>query len=386
MKNKKELPSTLDGWYLLLNSIYLDRNFYRDSSSIFSHLVEIVGSLSLLATEKTKPGIEPEQYIPKALAWWMALCGKLGVRSVEDMLWTKFPAVCSYCHLKVHKQSPCREKKKTPPSPNWPRLIELGQSNASSRPIALDGWFDMFAGIYPSSDTEQYPATFGRFSEEVGEVAEAVRVFPVAPGYFLSEGADLFAWLMHLHGVVSAKNEAQGKPRLPTLQQGLAEMYPGVCKDCERRVCTCPPILPKTLGRIAHEVPSSGSPFAPGGALLSTSEALALFSLGVREVTLGNARIPVSDDLIRGIHSLVVAVQGQLTAQNAVMAGVSVNVRETLSTVQESADAQRLTQEQIGALVAAFEEMPTPARNVVLNVLSNIAAAPWTAALMELLK
>ena len=363
MTSKKELPNTLDGWYLLVNSIYLDRNFYRDPSSIFAHLVEVVGSLSLLATEKTKPRIEPEQYIPKALAWWMALCGKLGVRSVDDMLWTKFPGVCSYCHFEVHKQSPCREKKKTPPSPNWPRLIELGQSNVSSRPTTLDGWLEMFARIYPSSDTEQYPATFGRFSEELGEVAEAVRVFPVAPGYFLSEGADLFAWLMHLHGVVSAKNEAQGKPRLPQLQQGLGEMYPGVCRDCGSSVCTCPPILPKTLGRIAHEVPSSESPFVPGGALLSTSEALALFTLGAREVSLGTTRIPVSDDLVRGIHSLVVSVQRQLTAQNALMAGVSAEVRETLSAVEDSADAQRLTQEQLAALVVAFQEMPTPARN-----------------------
>jgi hypothetical protein len=42
----------------------------------------------------------------------------------------------------------------------------------------------MFASIYPASDTEQYPATFGRFAEEMGETAEAIRVFPVAPGYF----------------------------------------------------------------------------------------------------------------------------------------------------------------------------------------------------------
>lgn len=386
MGSNPDLPKTLDGWYLLVNSIYLDRNFYRDPSSIFSHLVEVVGSLSLLATEKTKTGIEPERYIPKALAWWMALCGKVGVRSVEDMLWAKFPAVCSYCQLKVHKRSLYREKKRTPPSPNWQRLVEIGDSNVLLRPGALDSWLEMFATIYPSSDTEQYPATFGRFSEEVGEIAEAVRVFPVAPGYFLSEAADLFAWLMHLHGVVSAKNESQGKPRLPFLQQGLTEMFPGMCKDCERRVCTCPPILPKTLGRIAHEVPTSANPFAPGGALLSTSEALALFSLGTREVTLGNARIPVTDDLVRGIHSLVVAVRDQLAGQQDVIAGVSTSIKETLAKVQESANAHRLTQEQITSLVAAFQEMPSPSRNVVLNVLSNIAAAPWAAVLMELLK
>ena len=51
MNGKNDLPNTLDGWYLLVNSIYLDRNFYRDPSSIFAHLVEVAGGLSLLATE-----------------------------------------------------------------------------------------------------------------------------------------------------------------------------------------------------------------------------------------------------------------------------------------------------------------------------------------------
>src|ERR1051325_3558351 len=148
MKEPTPIPSTLDGWYLSINSIYLDRNFYRDASSIFTHLVEIVGSLSLLATEKTKPAVDPERYIPKALAWWMALCGKVGVRSVENMLWAKFPGVCSYCHLKVHERLRCLEKKRTPPSPNWLRLAELGEENASLRPKTLDAWREMFSRIY----------------------------------------------------------------------------------------------------------------------------------------------------------------------------------------------------------------------------------------------
>jgi hypothetical protein len=380
------LPETLDRWYLSVNSIYLDRNFYRDASSIFTHLVEIVGSLSLLATEKTKPAVDPERYIPKALAWWMALCGKVGVRSVENMLWAKFPGVCSYCHRNVHERMLCLEKKRTPPSPDWQRLAELGEQNASLRPKTLDDWLAMFARIYPASDTEQYPATFGRFSEELGELAEAVRVFPVAPGYFLSEGADLFAWLMHLHGIVSAKNHANGRARLPGLQQGLAEMYPGRCNDCDRPVCSCPPILPKTLGRIANEVPTTGSPFAPGGALLSTSEALALFSIGAREVLVGASSVPVTEDLVRGIHSLVAAIRTELQLQRNKLTNVSNNVYEMLARVQESADSQRLTQEQITELTTALQSMPSEARSIVMNILGNIAAAPWTEALMFLLK
>jgi NTP pyrophosphatase (non-canonical NTP hydrolase) len=35
-----------------------------------------------------------------------------------------------------------------------------------------------------------------RLSEELGELAEAIRVLPVAPQYFVSEAPDVFAWLM----------------------------------------------------------------------------------------------------------------------------------------------------------------------------------------------
>ena len=60
----------------------------------------------------------------------------------------------------------------------------------------------MFAEIYPVTAVEVYPATIGRFTEELGELAEALRAAPVAPGYFLSEGADVFAWLMHLQNLI----------------------------------------------------------------------------------------------------------------------------------------------------------------------------------------
>jgi hypothetical protein len=43
-------------------------------------LVEVIGGLSLLASQKKKLGLTPENFIPKAFAWWMAICGKVGVK------------------------------------------------------------------------------------------------------------------------------------------------------------------------------------------------------------------------------------------------------------------------------------------------------------------
>src|SRR5712692_6645083 len=87
----------MDEWHKAINYIYADRNFYRDPTSLLAHLVEVVGGLSQLASGKKKAGPTAESFLPKALAWWFALCGKLGVTSVADLLWLKFPGVCPYC-------------------------------------------------------------------------------------------------------------------------------------------------------------------------------------------------------------------------------------------------------------------------------------------------
>jgi len=41
----------------------------------------------------------------------------------------------------------------------------------------------MFSNLYPAQQTEDYGPSFGRLSEELGELAESLRVFPAAPGY-----------------------------------------------------------------------------------------------------------------------------------------------------------------------------------------------------------
>jgi pyrimidine deaminase RibD-like protein len=133
---------TLDQWYVSLNSTYFHRNFDRRPSDICLHLVEVIGGLSLLASEKSKPGVDKEAQVPKALAWWLSLCGKVGVRSVEAMLWDKFPRLCPYCQRSTHAQEECAEKKAANPGPPWEVLARLGEK--SERPTTLGGWQRMF--------------------------------------------------------------------------------------------------------------------------------------------------------------------------------------------------------------------------------------------------
>lgn len=376
----------LDEWYLSINRIYLDRNFYRDEFSVFAHLVEVVGGLSLLASNKRKHQITPEKFIPKAIAWWMTLCGKMGVRSVEDMLWQKFPGVCTYCHKKPHRYDECIEIKKYDPSPNWKKLNELSKVNLKSKPSSLGEWLNMFAEIYPVVGLEEFPATFARFSEELGELAEALRVFPIAPGYFLSEASDVFAWLMHLQLLVYDKQSINAKDRGDLFAQTFLVAYRDCCSACGNSVCTCPPILQGTKGRIAHDLPLEIASFSDAGAILSTAEAFELFELGSRSIVIGDSKIEVTLELIKDINITVGKLAEYVAQTKEISEHIDFNTLQTFQEIRNLTSKQRITQSSIEDLTRIISALPSESRNVALGFLTNISAGPWVTALIEAVK
>lgn len=294
IRSCKELPATarveesfitantnrdLDEWYRTINHIYWNRNFYRGTASIFTHLVEVVGGLSLLASDKKKKGVLPENFLPKAFAWWMSLCGKLGVKSVADMVWRKFPSVCPYCLETTHKPQECLEIRSARPGPDWEALGRFAAERAQYRPTGLPAWQRLFAVIYPPHQTESYGSIFARLMEELGELSEAIRVFTAAPGYLLSEAADVFAWLMHLQNLIELRQGIRKAEQGISLARALCMAYPDRCLYCNSLACTCPPILTGTVGRIAHEVPTSAGSFSVGGSFMTPDMPMTVFHL-----------------------------------------------------------------------------------------------------------
>jgi pyrimidine deaminase RibD-like protein/NTP pyrophosphatase (non-canonical NTP hydrolase) len=272
----------IDDWYKTLNFIYADRNFHRDALAIYAHLTEVVGGLSQLASEKKKvradgTSIRGDEFMPKALAWWFTLCGKLGVSSAGELLWLKFPGVCPYCHKETdHDTSACQKIKSRNPNPDWAELRRIGRMR--KRPQRLADWQRMFRQIYKPHHKPDFQSSFARLTEELGELAEAVRVFPAAPGYFLSEAADVFAWLMNIQNNVDLRDDRELADYGISLERRLCEAYPNICTDCHRGRCSCPPILEATIGRIAHEVPEEHGLFDPAAMFMRPDKARALFS------------------------------------------------------------------------------------------------------------
>lgn len=262
---------SIDDWHLSINSIYWNRNFQRDANAVFTHLVELVGSLSVLVSKKQET--DPKaiaKVTSKAVAWWLALCGQVGIASASRLLWNKFPGVCPYCRVKPHDEDECTQRKMQSRGPDWIELRRVGENNIRNQPQRLSEWQQMFSAIYPPVSTEGYTKTFAKLTEEMGELAEAIRVFSAEPGYFLSEAADVFAWLMKLNNLVEAKLPRSERGLL--LESAMADSYPARCRDCNSGVCSCPPILASTIGRIAHEVPDDFVSFSDGGVYLTAEK------------------------------------------------------------------------------------------------------------------
>jgi pyrimidine deaminase RibD-like protein/NTP pyrophosphatase (non-canonical NTP hydrolase) len=266
---------TLDQLYRSTNKTYWNQNYHRDSSSIFTHLVEVVGGLSALASNKKKSSVNPETHIAKAFGWWFALCGKLGIKSVEQMIWDKFPGVCAYCHQQPHDPDICLHLKAKSGGPNWSMLSKIG--DRSMRPARIGLWQASFSKVYPAQQTEEYGPSFARLAEELGELAEAIRVFRSEPGYVLSEAADVFAWLMHIQNISDTKANVIPTDRGNALEAALARLYPGGCAECRNVICNCPPILSSTIGRIAHEVPALRGSYGSEGRFMSADVASSFF-------------------------------------------------------------------------------------------------------------
>ena len=338
-----------------------------------------------MASSKTKPGVDPEDYLAKALAWWLTLCGRMGIRSVEDMVWRKFPYACPYCELRGHNDDVCGPIKLAHTPPDWAKLRDIGRAHKDDRPHSLGEWLQMFTTIYPVQQTETYERVFARFSEELGELAEATRLFQIAPGYFFSEASDFFAWLMHLHAFYYRQEKLFSNSVFARIEANMHENYPDACPDCERQLCSCPPVLRKTVGRIAHDMPvaEDGENYAP---VLSFAEAMEVFELSSSRIKLADQEIEVDEKLIKEIHQTVVDLRERFLESAGLRVQESNVLLATLDNVRQLAEAERATQESIDALSQAIARLPNEKRSFVLDLLISTTGSVWASALVAAVK
>ena len=224
----------LDDLYKMVAYTYADKNMSRTAAATFAHFVEVCGMLTIHDRKKKREGFEVTDALCKALGWYFPLLAKMRIRSAEELIFRKFPSVCPYCRSAPHKEAECKLVKGTNPTVNHALVGRFFQKNWESRPIGLDEWQEMFQSIYPRSLDEHGRSTIGLL-EELGELAEAVRVFEVHPKYFLGEAADTFSYIMGIaneHAIRVAQDGGQF-----SFEAEFLARYPGLCSQCGSKVC-----------------------------------------------------------------------------------------------------------------------------------------------------
>jgi NTP pyrophosphatase (non-canonical NTP hydrolase) len=207
--------------------------------------------LTIHDRKKKREGLDVTDALCKALGWYFPLLAKMRIRSVEELVFRKFPRVCPYCRSAPHREADCKLVKGTSPTVNHDELAKYFEANWETRPVGLNDWQEMFQKIYPRSLEEHGRSTIGLL-EELGELAEAVRVFEVHPRYFLGEAADTFSYLMGIANEHSIRLAQDGEKF--DFESEFLSRYPGLCGQCGSKVCSCPAVPAATIGRMAKEL------------------------------------------------------------------------------------------------------------------------------------
>ncbi len=217
----------------------------RSMSASFAKLLETAGMLTIHHSNKVRAGFTVTDALCKMLNWYFAVLAKMRINSVEALIYRKYPYVCPYCLVAPHEASECKKTGDIGGHIDKLKLEAIRESTAK-RPSGLDAWQRMFKDIYPPPAADRSRNMLGLF-EELGELAEAVRVFDKKPGYFAGEAADTFSYLMCI------ANEHSERHGSFSFQAEFLSRYPGMCLECGARVCVCPAIPEATIGRMAKE-------------------------------------------------------------------------------------------------------------------------------------
>ncbi|WP_425615147.1 hypothetical protein NA78x_005044 [Anatilimnocola sp. NA78] len=253
MDKPSEITPALDDLYRMVASIYEEKNSQRPPTSTFAHFVETCGMLTIIDRKKKRDEITIVDALCKSLGWFFPLLARLRVTSVEELVYRKYPYACPYCRLVPHSDKQCKTTKGTEATLNHDALIVKYQENQHRRPSGLNEWQKMFDLIYPR---EASALGSGRSSlgllEEIGELAEAIRVFDKYPKYFAGEAADVFSYIMGVANEFQIKQEMEGGEF--DFEKEFLLRYPGLCLQCGYESCVCPSVPESTVGRLAKEL------------------------------------------------------------------------------------------------------------------------------------
>lgn len=155
-----------------------------------------------------------------ALSWSMAVANRLHI-DMQDMIWQRFPNLCSYCG---HKPCICKATK-----PKNRPVLKIG---SQPKDFSLANIQTMFEEIYPSADRTIDEAGV-HLAEEMGEVTEAVHNFlgQHQRKQFDEITDEMADYVSCVFGLANSAGIDVAKE--------LAKMYKQNCHVCHKAPCEC---------------------------------------------------------------------------------------------------------------------------------------------------
>lgn len=170
----------LDEIYRMTAYIYSEQNAQRPASGTFAHFVEVCGILSMHVRKKKREEATFEDALCKALGWYFPLMAKFKVRSLEELIYRKYPYVCPYCRQSPHVDSICKAVHGTKRTLDHTALRQKYTDNNKMRPRGIGEWQSMFEKIYPRAIDDAARSIVGLF-EELGELRGGSSCFRPLP-------------------------------------------------------------------------------------------------------------------------------------------------------------------------------------------------------------
>lgn len=213
-------PVSLGEWQKIFRDIYREKD-KRDYAltDLLLHVQEEAAKIDEGIRKENRREIIDA--LPYFFCWLLSFCNMGGI-NLEEIVWTKYPAICPYCGRTENCMCVTEERK---PS-QW-----LKNGNGKI-PTSLDEWQNMFQRIYGRINKMAWVIQIWlHVHEELGEFSREFRLRGLADKKSWEELADCFAWLIAFCNRLNIK-----------LSEITWLVYPGVCSICKKEKCQCPKV------------------------------------------------------------------------------------------------------------------------------------------------
>jgi len=216
-------PKTLEGFQVMNETIYGEKNreFYSDGDLIRCWL-EVVPLLSKVVRKDKRDLFET--YVADVFSWLNANANRHGL-DMQEIMWARFPGVCSYCLEPAKCQCEIDHPQEPPNKAKRLRIFLLDREERDPQTLAEHQYFHrmLYLWHHKGEDPNRIVQHIG---EEVAEVSEALRHKDM--GNVAKEMADALSWLLTFCNRMDIE-----------LADEMWRIYPYECRKCEEAPCVC---------------------------------------------------------------------------------------------------------------------------------------------------